>query len=405
MRRERTVPVVVDGQNTYQSGGVAQIDWTKVPRIPGCENFVKSVKLYYTLTWDESAGGAITVPEIFPFRAIDQIRLDVPNLGGHKFFALTGQAGNFMRALNWAREGRRPTPPNGGAGGALTINTTDVTRQELYLPFYFPGMTRPSDTGVPLRDLLGSIMEFQWPNMAAAGGIFDTGGNNEGISAGTLTAEIELVGKKNYVASPLWTIGSAELGSLEETLTFFNGRIPHWLLEVPVQPDSLTENFITDAERDEINISFGGNAWVDRIDAREAIRRWNAIHAVNRDEQLSHHEGDASPFVPLFQPLVGARQGGYNVTHLPRGDGDVTMRLTGTDTTPRVVYVTSELNKEEAVLRRLEGNKLRLPEGFAKAPGRFMSVSTKAKTGIPIGPDGAQRLPVKIHSLPVGPDA
>lgn len=387
---ERIVPVQITG-GAYAASGTFRVAFDDVqPIAKGMTTYVRGVYLEEDATFGSDVDQA--QPEDILRRVIDRLR--VAQEGGHIFYDLPEQAGVALSKLLWAMTGRRQQAPNGGAGGAITVTgAADVAiRIKYWLPFYLPGSVEADDANIPLRDLKAVALEGTYAN-GALGGAFDAGADNTIVVSGTLRANVELVARDEYRKAVYFSIISEEMTGLEQRLTFLQRRRLHWLLEIPVHADGATENFVTDAERDLATLTVDDSTVVDRMDARDLNAKWNRVHAAARAEELPNHEGNASPWVALYCP--GRRP--YKITQLPLCRREPHLRLTGTDTTARLVHCSSALNDRANTIRHMEergGDAV--PSGFSAAPEEFLS-SKSAKGADVEKPGSTQSLPVRLH--------
>lgn len=393
MRLTKRVPLLVRGAATYSANQEARIDFSDIPPLPTAETYLEGIGLRFDMTWATGgAGDAYEEPVLL--QAFDSIVHKSP--GGHVWYDLPSNAGEALYRLGWAMNGKRPntepngtaTPLGGGAVTTLTLTNALAARLFLWIPYSQLGAARPSDFKVALRDLIGSQLLMRYPNLTSGGGgIWDTGADNQGISAGTLSAFAVLSGEDGYVASTPFSVTQHDLSGLEENLPMLNGKILHWLIEHQVQTTAtLATTHITDANRDEVNLNFGWGPAVDRQDARQLALDWSNTHARARTEHLPHMESSGLPFVPIFFP----REKNWSVLDGIRCGVDTKLRVTGTETTPRIVAFYTGLNNPQNLTQRLDRNKL---------PGAdidSLNIETAAGGAIGPGADAAQRLPVRI---------
>lgn len=246
------------------------------------------------------AGAPVALPEELAYRAIESIVWRVP--GGHVFIDVGSQAGCFFYVMNWLLTGRKPHSQGGGGNISLTNGTNTAVRVKLPLFVgYQPQGIKPDDYNIALEDVLNSAIEVKWAN-GAAGGVFDSGSNNERIVSGTLRATWHLVGREEeYRVAPYLSYVQYTMQGVDERLPLA-GQVIHQLVELPNHADGITVDRVTDAERDLVTLIADGEAIEDAIDAKDLNARWNFFHAVSRADELPHHETDGSPFVVFLCP-------------------------------------------------------------------------------------------------------
>jgi hypothetical protein len=363
-----------------------------IKRVPGGSTYLRRIVGIFRGTMAADAGaGNQALSENHAHDIVDAIHLRVP---GRQWplIELPSRAGSILqKALHFAK-GRRPRAH--GGGGAITVAEAGTSVRLVYeIPFYNPMGIEPDDWGFPLA-LLQHQTELEL--RMAANGLFGNNMDAAGSVAGTWTFVAELIEREEFRIPQAFSIQSLELTGLQEQLPVA-GRVLHAVVEVPVNGDALTDEVIADAERDEITVVVDGHEATARIDARDMVLLWNESFAKSRDEELLDVEAGAAPFVPWFMPL----RDGNKVTHLPLCTGQPQFRVTGTDTTPRVVVITTELNTRSNVLSEIQRSGVPVNPEVATAPERFMTVKTVSKSLARPGPNVAARLPVRLHQQPV----
>lgn len=384
----KDAPAQVRGAADYAANGKARIALADVVVIgQGLNSALRGFEIEADMLFTHDAGAPVSLPETLTYRIFESITLRTP--GGHVFCDLGQQAGCALRAILHALQGKLPNAQ--GSGGAISlangVNTT--VRVKLYLPIgtLFGGL-ESDDPNVDLAELGESAIEIVWAN-GAVGGVFDSGANNERIVSGSVRVSPDLVGRdEQFRGGVLMSIVSLEASGLNERLPIAGEQLL-LLIEVPVHADGITENFVTDAERDLVTlIGDQGHVWVEAEDAKTRQQRWNRIHCAVGDArgELPHHETDASPWVFLFGP----RQRPIKLTHLPKFRKEPTLKVTGTDTTPRLVYVTFKLHNAASVQNRTRQAKVdpRLPN----------STKTASKVDVGSDPELVQALPFKVSA-------
>lgn len=351
---EKRSPMIVRGDAAYAANGRARLAFADVlPIGQGLQTSVRGVELKGAMLFTHDNAGSINLAEELAYRTFESIDLRTP--GGHVFLDLPAQAGFVMYCLLWAASGKLPHSQGGGGNIALPNGANTAVRVYLYLPIgvLFGGLN-PDDANIDLRDLLDSQIQVQWAN-GAAGGAFDSGANNERIVSGTLTASIDLIGRADaYRGGTRVSITAQELSGVDENLPI-EDQVLHWLIEVPVHADGFTVNRITDAERDLIRLyADDQHPLVDNEDAQTRQVCWNRYHAAERAAELVHHETDASPWVFLFGPTERP----YRITHLPAPKKKPQLRVSGTDATPRVAWITTSLHSESGARDRVRRAKV-----------------------------------------------
>lgn len=374
---EMTIPgLPVNGNSTYVSNGRATVNFDSIPPIDELETCVRGIWINVDAGFVHDNVGAINLPEEIAFRAIDQIKL--VSKDGHVWVDLDEQAGWLLYCYLHSAFGRRPNAHGGGGNVSLTNGVTTTVRVPLYIPFVLPGGEEPDDFNVSLRDLQQCSLELRWAT-ADAGGVFDSGADNERLAnTSAISVDVDLIGREEaYRGGMRWSLRALEVPGINETLPCLNERLLS-LIEVPLHASGITVNRITDAERDTFRLIVDGKEPVQLVDARQLSRRWNRIHATARAEELTHHETNASPWLPLFSP--GRRP--IKVTHCPLAERKNPMiRFTGTDTTPKVVYLTVAERDDEQVIRQIRTSGAKLPPGFGDNPAQFVSAKTASKVG------------------------
>jgi hypothetical protein len=403
MRAEKRVPVtVLNGASMGGNGSTATVDFTETLRTWAPETKIRGILLRLTGTWT-SGGAGDAYDEIALMRLFNRIELKPP--GGWTYYDLPSQAGVNLYKLMWAMRGRRPpwlvngsADTDGGAGATTTVTMTNTLafRAHCYVPFSTFGSLEQDDVNVYLRDLIGAQLLVGTPNSTPAGGIFDTGADNQGVATAdlALTAFLDLAGTDGYTKSVPFMISQHDPSGQDTTLSWANGKVVHWILHVPTQADNTTaRTTLSDANVDEINVSFGGQYVTERMDARQQCQLWNEVFPTSRDEDLAHHES-GSLWVPSLFP--GRRN--WRFTHSQRAGIDTKYRYTGTATTQRLIALTTGLNNAEELGRALARNEAPVPEDFLTNAGSYLHVKTASKSRKPLQahPDAAQRLPIGI---------
>lgn len=383
------------GSADYASGRTVQFNCDDIQPLPSGVTYIRHIDLAYDLTYTaKAAQGNQTMPEERAFDCLDTLEMVTP--GGHKYVDLGQPAGTSLRHFLHFLLGKRPEAH--GGGGNITVAEAGTTvRVKFHVPFRAIRGINPDDFNVPLVDLAKAVLKARWANLAEGGRM---GPNVSGT--GNVRAAVGLIARDEYRVAPKWSIVMAELASAEENLDFA-GLVLHGMIEVPVDADGLTVNRIDDAERTEFNLEWDGKTIVNRARPADLCTSWNRVHGSTRDDQLPMFETDTAPWLPIYFPA----QDRYKVTQCPRGDKKPRLRVSGTDTTPRVIYLVAELIKfEDAVdkVREASGNGITVPSDFTsnpKGPAAYLNAKTAAKTVAEPGAGAFQRLPVKLYEKPL----
>lgn len=393
--KTQRVPVQVRGNQSYSSGADFRVAFNDISPVPGAKHtYMRALEFAVDAVFSKSNAGTSSLPAVIAHRVFERLTLQVPG-NGHTFLDLPQQAGVALYYYRWAMTGKRPTPVS-----ALTIPATGSTltaRLKIVIPFQFPGGIEPDDFNVALDDLREAQLVGSWCS-GDAGGAFDAGANDELITSATTIRAVTavLVGRDEYRVPPPWTIGTIEQNGIEDHIPVSDCKL-HLLAEIPVHANGLTENFITDAERDLVTLRINERTPVDRIDARELVSAWDYIHAQTNDDRQGDHEGDATRFVPITFGDRRRRKG----THSPTVEGgQPRLRVTGTDATPRLLYMIGGANKIQGIFAQVRKSGVRVPADFAKSPGVYLEPKTFAKTSVGKGLDGGiQVVPAKLNPL------
>lgn len=328
MRFCQTVTAVVTGDRTYSAIQRAQILLNNVQpigRIRGGTTYLESVLLPLDLVFTESAAGEKVVEEEKVYDAIQKIRLYGTG-GGDPIFDLSGSE---LRAFMHFVRGERPHG-NGDVTCAASSDTSAYLK--ITLPIAFVGSVSPEDAQLSLELLRDHILEITWAS-ADAGGVFGAGLALKGTSA-IRTAVLELVERDEFRVAPRMQLVSQEVGTEQQPL-MIQGRILHAMCEVPVHADGIAANTISNAERTTYRLRGSSYDLIDTIVAADQIELWNVRRALTRSERLSDHDSTAAPFVPIY-----FRGRGYSATHLPKFGASPELKVSGTDTSPRVVHLS-----------------------------------------------------------------
>lgn len=393
----KIIPATIRGAEAYAAGSTARIQCADITPFGAKQTYISGIELCADVLMQHAAGGPVLLPEELAYRIFERIQWRVP--GGHVFLDLGQQAGCALYNLLWALTGRRPHSQGGGGNISLTNGTTTAVRVKLFIPAgYLAQGIKPDDANIALEDVIQSAIEVTWAN-GAIGGVFDSGGDNENVASGTLKAQWHLVGREDeYRVAPYMSIVTYDMSGADERLPIA-GEVLHHLVELPVHADGITVDRITDAERDLVTLIADGEAVVDRVDARDLQPSWNEFHANSRDDELPHHEGNASPWVSIFCPKMKP----YQLTHLIAPLRDPQLRLTGTRTTPRIAWVTTSLRDQESTIgavQRAGKMGVPVPMGFGANPQTYLEPKTASKTNAFPGPEVSQRLPWKVEPRP-----
>lgn len=391
------VNVQVEGAAAFAHGGTALINLDKIQplrRIPGGTTYLHRLVFTWrgTYTSDASAGN-LTMDNEHAHDIFDSIFVRIPGRAW-PVYELPNRAGSHLRAALHALTGRRPMAANGGASGQLTIaEAGTAVRLTLELPFYCPYSIEPGDWGIPLALVQNqSQVLIGW----AAAGLFGTDMNAGSNVSGTLTCQAELIERPEFRVPTAFSIQSMELSGVQDQLPLAQ-RVLHAVLEVPVHGNALTNTVISDANRDLITVTIDGHDVVRQIDARDQNVAWNLSYARTRDDELTAHEAGTTPFVPWFMPFTSDKGDDARLSKLPLCIGQPQFVVTGTDTTPRVVCVSTELNTKQSVLTEVARSGVQVPPGLASSPESFMTVKTASKSPARPGADVAARMPIRIH--------
>jgi len=381
---ENLVEIPLNGASTYVSQGRVAASFDQL-RPVGASPAIRQLIIDLTLVFEHDAGAPVNLPEEFPFRALEQIQLKTPR--GHTFVDLDEQAGWLLYCALWAMNGKKPQRHGGSGNISLTNGTTTTVRVALPIPFKVLGGIEEDDYNVALADLQKSQLVMVWA-IAGAGGVFDSGANNERLTAAsTVRVFADMIGRNDeeYRGGPRFSLRSWECPGVNERLPIAHERLV-WLIEAPLHAAGITANRITDAERDNVKLIVDGEIIVDDVDVRFLSRQWNQIHArgASTEEELPNHETDTSPWVPLYFP----RRRPYKLMHAPACMKNPQVRFSGTDTTPKLVFLTSTILDNEAALGQLRD---------AKLPADAIErLSTKSASKSDVGPDVRGSLPYAI---------
>lgn len=392
---EPFVEVALTGQTTYLVNGKCTLDFDRVPDIAGLLPSVRGIVIEGSLVFQHDAGAPVAMQEEIPFRAIEKLFLQGKKTK-HVYLDLDEQAGWAAYVVQWFLTGKKPQRHGGGGNVSLTNGTTTTVRISIYIPFILPASAEPDDVNTVLADLLKSQLEITWAN-ADAGGVFDSGANNERLtSASTLRCFLDLIGRENelYRGGPRLSIRSHELPGLNERLPIANEKLLG-LIEIPLHAAGVTPNRITDAERDLFRFTSDGDTPTNDVDVRDLSRHWSRLHARTADDELVHHETDASPWLPLVFPKRPRNK--LPQTH--EVDANPQVRFTGTDTTPKVITITTSRHDDGDVMRAIKDSGVELPPDFAADPTKYLSSKTLSKEGA--GADVNSGLPYVVKKRPV----
>lgn len=397
MSNRKIVPVAVTGNDTYVSGGRARVPLDEIQEIAssaGMVTYLRGLRLRLDVTLANGSGAPIVIGNTRILDLLQDINLDVP--GHPPLVDLHEGAGSKLYALKWAMEGMKPPVPAPAAGaGALSVPAGGslVVRATLEIPFRLPGGVEEDDSNIPLVSLRkGAELQLVWCPTANFGADIT-------VSAATrVTVLADLIERSEFRA-PVWTtIGNIEQNGRDAKIPLA-GRVVHAIIEVQ-EPTAgqIADGAVTDAERDECNLTYDGRMLLERVDARDLVTFWSDVYAVSVADRLPDHELNTSPFVPLHLPWRSRTRGGYKVTQLPLAKEEPQLRVTGTDTTPQLVYLTSYLNNSRAIVQQVQTAEIPVPRGLSPDNlGQFFRPKTFSKDDAASGARTASRLPAKLY--------
>lgn len=381
---------------TFRSGGVTRCALDRVQplkRVPNGTTYVYRIGLKYSgvFTADNGAGNQ-TVGRNHAHNILNSIFLRVP---GRQFspYELPERAGGRLHKFLHMLTGRRHDKPNGVASDLTVAEAGTAVRLYWELPLYNPAGIEPDDWGIPLALLQNqTALILQW---AALGDLF--GANMDAadaVSAGTVEAYVDLIERDEFRIPQWFSVQDLQLSGPQDQIAVA-GRVLHAIQETPAQTAAVADAVLTDAARDLVNVVVDGHDATRNMDARHLAKDWTTSFARTSDDDLPDVEAGTAPWLPWFFPL----QDRYKVTHLPACVGQPQFRVTGTNTTPRVTVLTTELNLRERVVSEVARAGVPVPADFAAAPERYVKAKTHSKVAARPGYDVAARLPIKIEPM------
>lgn len=387
---EPFVEVPITTGSSYTSGGqiAASFDQVTTPG-RGRHACIRGIILELSLGIEHDAVGAVTFPEELAYRAIDTIQLQNQ---GHTYVDLDEQAGWMCYVADWGIGGRKPQRHGGGGNISLTNGVVNTVTFGIYIPFMLFGGEEPDDLNVSLDELLGAQLIMRWAQAGSGGGggIFDSGANNERLTgASTIKVFLDLIGREDEVfrGGPKFTLKCWESPGQNERLPIADERLL-WLFEVPIHAQGITPNRITSAERTTLKFEVDGDTPTDLVQVAHLSRHYNRLHAKTADDMLPNHEADTSPFLPLVFP----RRRPYKISHATDVlKANPRIRFAGTDTTPKLLWLSIEKYDDAAMLKMVERAGVTIP-----ADELMDHVSKKSKSKVDPGAEVADSLPFAV---------
>lgn len=391
----RRYPIRADGATTLANGGQLSIRLDQLQPLAGIPNgttYLRSLELEFNLT--AVGNDSATVGEDHVFDFLQSIVLSIPGID-RQVLNLTQYAGSRMRYAQWAITGKRAQACNGGAGGTLTPASSAGTalRARVEIRFYNQPGVRESDWGIPINFLReAASIEIQYAGNLAAGGY---AGANIAITGTLARQSVELYERPDFEFPQFYSLELMQLGALTGELPI-SARVLSHVIEVAAQTDANGQATIALADRTLVNLTVYGRMVEERMDVRTLVAMWNNYVPLARAEELPDPNNTPS-WLPWHFPM--ASTGNVKATQNPLAIGRPVYNVTGSDTSPTLIVLATDLNDEEKVAQRADRVGLRVAPGreadWARNQGAFLSAKSASKQSVTRGSDGAARLPLR----------
>ena len=396
MSRSSTHQVLsLDGQTAYSSGGVCRVKLGQLQPIRAVlagVTYLKNLAIAVTGVIDKSSAGAGTaIGEVKAQDLIDRITLRIPGWPHPVYDLSAGGAGSALYAYTHAMSGKRPY--GAGAISVTGTGTDDTFYLKLDLPIELLGAKNPGDGHIPIDLLKHAVLEIVWA-AAGDGELFEAA---TGARTNTVVSRVvaSLVEKNTFRMPVRFSVQSQELSSQDEELPLA-GKTLLALLEVPVHPTAANAtDTITNAERTLISLSGDGRVLRSRVNAADLVARWDKGWAQTRDDSMGAHESTAAAFVPIYV----ADEKGYGISYAPHFRKEPKLVVTGSDTTPRVVYAFSIPTTPGEVVAALNASNI-APRGMNAQNAQTYMLEERADGNAKPFSNRATRLPVTVAGRP-----
>lgn len=356
-----------------------------IAKVPGGHTYLVGLHVAIDAVYTEVGGGDDTLEERRALDVLDEVRLSIPG-EAKPIYNVVGRAGSLLHNLIHAATRKRPRSANGGGSITITKSTTTNVRSKHWLPIRWPQFSRPRDFDIPLALLQDAILTIK---VAGASLVHAT---DPALTTATVQVFAELVEKNEFTTPTFFNVENLELSGLSEKLPL-EGLCLAALIESGVNGASgLVANPVTSAERTTVRLTIDGDTKLQDVNYIDLAARWN-IYVPGRDEELPDVEGDACPFVPIVAPPAPVKL--TELDHCKKGPQLV---VAGTDTTPHVVWLATQLTDRMASRARLAKAGVPLPRGAnAQNFESYLGSKTLTKDPAVAGDDGAHRLPMRLH--------
>lgn len=392
----KTTNATIRGSAAYAPGQTARIQAADITPFGGKQTFIALLELDLDLLMTHDAGAPVALPEELAYRAIESIVWRVP--GGHVFIDVGSQAGCFFYVMNWLLTGRKPHSQGGGGNISLTNGTNTAVRVKLPLFVgYQPQGIKPDDYNIALEDVLNSAIEVKWAN-GAAGGVFDSGSNNERIVSGTLRATWHLVGREEeYRVAPYLSYVQYHAGRRRAPAARGAGDPSARGAAESRGRDHRRPRDRRGARPGDPDRGRRGDRGRDRRQGPERALELLPRRLARRRAAPPRDRREPVRRVPL------PRQRPYMLTHLVGPGRDPQLKITGTRTTPLIGWLCSALRDKDSTVQITERAARKgalVPPDFSQRPERYLDPKAAGKGFAYPGPEVSQRLPWKVELRP-----
>lgn len=395
MHTPKRLNLRVDSATGAQNGSSAvRLDQIQpVASIAGGHTYLATLILQVDATL--VGNGAAVVGEDHVYDLLHSVIVRLPGLD-RPLYELPVRAGSLLRFVKHALEGKRARAANGGAGGNITPAGGGGTAVRLHveIPFYLPGGVRSRDTCLPIALMREAAdVQIQW----AAANVF---GADITWSASITRCVAEVYERHEFVLPTIFSWQLFRLAQLQGSLAV-SGRVLMALLEVADQGNAAGQAAIADADRDTVQVNCDGRMVVERVDTKELVTAFNVYCARSRDEELADVEAGTNPWAPIYLPQSYGQQQ-HKLTQGVLSINRPEYTFTGTDSTPHLLALTTDLNDRTGALSRITRSGVPTPTGFASAPDAYLAAKTFSKFAASKDADVGARLPLKLLASATG---
>lgn len=367
-----------------------------VASIAGGHTYLRSLLIEVLATIQGNASDVIGEDHLHDF--FSSIMLRLPGLD-RPMIELSTFAGSRLRYHMHMISGKRCRAANGGAGGNVTPAATAGTayRLKYEIRFYLDRGVRESDFGMPIAFLREAAdLELTVAN-TAAGGVYGAVCN---VLSATLTAcTAELYERPEFVLPAFYSLQLFRLNQIQGNLPVA-GRVLISLQEVAAQTNAVGQAVIAAGDRATVQVSCDGRMVCERVRSQSLITQWCNYVATARAEELADEESGTNSWAPIFFPQAG--YGNVKLTQAPLCVGRPEYLFTGSDTSPDLLALTTDLNDRQASLNRVARAGVATPRDWDSNPDQYLTAKTASKQPTSKGPDSGARVPLRLHLEPVG---